>query len=346
MLKLGRTFETVRGAVEDAGRGPAAWYVERASTQQQRTAALRDVDPGEVPYFALAMVSSPAVAARAGQVTAQPVESPAPPATAVGEVVVVGLGPGGEQWLTPEAAAALRAADHLVGYRTYLDRVPAGLTRHEQVRHASGNTVEADRADLALEPGPAGAPRRRGLRRRPRGLRDGRRGGRAGGGRALARRAGAGAARRHRGAGRRQQGGRTARARPRGGLAERPVEALGRRHGPARRAGRGRPGDRDLQPALAGPALAAGGGAGGAAALPRPCDAGGGGPRRGWPGGVGAGGAARRARPGDGRHALPAAGRVLAHGPDAGRPGGHPRWYPDEPEERQQEQQAAGRSVD
>ncbi|GAB3684821.1 precorrin-3B C(17)-methyltransferase [Angustibacter aerolatus] len=151
VLKLGRTFETVRGAVEDAGRGPAAWYVERASTQQQRTAALRDVDPGEVPYFALAMVSSPAVAARAGQVTAQPVESPAPPATAVGEVVVVGLGPGGEQWLTPEAAAALRAADHLVGYRTYLDRVPAGLTRHEQVRHASGNTVEADRADLALE---------------------------------------------------------------------------------------------------------------------------------------------------------------------------------------------------
>ena len=44
VLKLGRTFERVRGAMEDAGRGPHAWYVERASTERQRTGPLRAVD--------------------------------------------------------------------------------------------------------------------------------------------------------------------------------------------------------------------------------------------------------------------------------------------------------------
>jgi precorrin-2 C20-methyltransferase / precorrin-3B C17-methyltransferase len=60
----------------------------------------------------------------------------------------VGLGPGAEQWLTPEVSRALAEVDHVVGYGPYVDRVPqrAGLTRH-----ASGNTVELDRARLALE---------------------------------------------------------------------------------------------------------------------------------------------------------------------------------------------------
>ena len=71
-----------------------------------------------------------------------------------GEVVVVGLGPGDERWLTPEAREALERADHLVGYRTYLDRVPH---REGQQRHPSGNTVEAERADVALELARAGA---------------------------------------------------------------------------------------------------------------------------------------------------------------------------------------------
>ena len=61
---------------------------------------------------------------------------------------MIGLGPGPTRWLTPEAAAALDAVDHVVGYGPYVDRVPSrpGLTRH-----ASGNTVELDRARLALD---------------------------------------------------------------------------------------------------------------------------------------------------------------------------------------------------
>ena len=68
--------------------------------------------------------------------------------TSVGEVVVVGLGPGPDRWLTPEAAAALAEVGHVVGYAPYVNRVPQreGLTRH-----ASGNTVEVDRARDALE---------------------------------------------------------------------------------------------------------------------------------------------------------------------------------------------------
>jgi precorrin-2 C20-methyltransferase / precorrin-3B C17-methyltransferase len=68
-------------------------------------------------------------------------------AVATGEVTVVGLGPAGRQWLTPQAQEALAAADDLVGYGPYLDRVPANA---RQRRHSSGNTVEGERARLAL----------------------------------------------------------------------------------------------------------------------------------------------------------------------------------------------------
>jgi precorrin-2 C20-methyltransferase/precorrin-3B C17-methyltransferase len=63
-------------------------------------------------------------------------------------VVVVGLGPGSRNWTTPEAAAALDAADVLVGYGPYLDRVPANP---RQERYPSDNRVEAERAAHALE---------------------------------------------------------------------------------------------------------------------------------------------------------------------------------------------------
>lgn len=61
---------------------------------------------------------------------------------------VVGLGPGPDRWLTPEASEVLARVDHVVGYAPYVARVPQreGLTRH-----ASGNTVELDRGRLALD---------------------------------------------------------------------------------------------------------------------------------------------------------------------------------------------------
>ncbi|WP_236789021.1 precorrin-2 C(20)-methyltransferase [Amycolatopsis sp. GM8] len=141
VLKLGRTFASVRDALAESGRLDDAYYVERATWQAQRVEPFADVDPESVPYFSLALVPSPAYAARKSgtSVAAEPAVG--------GEVVVVGLGPAGPQWLTPEAAETLEAADHLVGYGPYLAKVPQ---RSGQRRHASGNRVEADRAREAL----------------------------------------------------------------------------------------------------------------------------------------------------------------------------------------------------
>ncbi len=135
VMKLGRTFPAVRKAVEDAGRLDETRYVERATMAGERTGTLADADAGSVPYFSLAVLPS-----RAGRV-------PGPPPGG-GEVVVVGTGPAGPLWLTPEARGELAAAQDLVGYTTYLDRVPE---RHGQRRHASDNKVESERAELALD---------------------------------------------------------------------------------------------------------------------------------------------------------------------------------------------------
>ncbi|OLT44584.1 ATP-binding protein [Saccharomonospora sp. CUA-673] len=143
VLKLGRTFGAVHEALTESGRLDEAFYVERASWQAQRVEPLADVDPETVPYFSLAVVPSPAYAAR----TSGAAEPRAAATSARGDVVVVGLGPAGPEWLTPEADEALREVDHVVGYGPYVAKVPQ---RAGQQRHASGNRVEADRAREAL----------------------------------------------------------------------------------------------------------------------------------------------------------------------------------------------------
>ncbi|WHX16962.1 precorrin-2 C(20)-methyltransferase [Streptomyces malaysiensis subsp. malaysiensis] len=134
VMKLGRTFPAVRRALERSGRLADARYVERATMNAERTAALAEVDPESVPYFSMAVLPSRVDAPRG--------------ASGVGEVVVIGLGPAGPLWLTPEARGELAAADDLVGYTTYLDRVPV---RPGQRRHSSDNKVEAVRAEFALD---------------------------------------------------------------------------------------------------------------------------------------------------------------------------------------------------
>ncbi|WP_433086033.1 precorrin-2 C(20)-methyltransferase [Dactylosporangium sp. CA-052675] len=141
VMKLGRTFGKVRDALERSGRLDEAWYVERATTAGERVAPLAEVDPATVPYFSIALLPS-----RVHDETAAALaERPAP--GSAGEVVVVGLGPAGRDWLTPQAQAALAAADDLVGYGPYLARVPGNP---RQRRHASDNRVEAERAEFAL----------------------------------------------------------------------------------------------------------------------------------------------------------------------------------------------------
>lgn len=151
VLKLGRTFGAVHEALSEAGRLDEAYYVERASWQVQRVEPLADVDPETVPYFSLAVVPSPAYASRRSGAD----EAPAPKRDqARGDVVVVGLGPAGPEWLTPEADEALGEAEHLVGYGPYVAKV---AQRAGQQRHASGNRVEADRAREALQLAAGGA---------------------------------------------------------------------------------------------------------------------------------------------------------------------------------------------
>ncbi|WP_281727977.1 precorrin-2 C(20)-methyltransferase [Streptomyces sp. RKND-216] len=136
VMKLGRTFPHVRRAMERSGRLDEALYVERATMPGERTGRLAGTDAGTVPYFSLAVLPSR-------------VDAPRPERAAKdGEVVVVGTGPAGPSWLTPETRGALAAADDLVGYTTYLDRVPV---RPGQLRHGSDNKVEAERAEFALD---------------------------------------------------------------------------------------------------------------------------------------------------------------------------------------------------
>ncbi|MET0931299.1 MAG: precorrin-2 C(20)-methyltransferase [Aeromicrobium sp.] len=141
IMKLGRTFPAVVSALRQAGRLDGALYVERASMPEQRWMPVADVDPSSVPYFSLIVVPGDTKpATRSADIT---VTRPA-----AAEVLVIGLGPGPDRWITPEVTEALADVQHVVGYAPYVDRVPQreGLTRH-----SSGNTVEVDRARLALD---------------------------------------------------------------------------------------------------------------------------------------------------------------------------------------------------
>jgi precorrin-2 C20-methyltransferase / precorrin-3B C17-methyltransferase len=141
VMKLGRRFTAVRAAADRAGVTARAVYAERASSDRERVLPLAGVD-GAVPYMSLVLVPTAGPAGGNGG------------AGAPGVVSVVGIGPAGQQWLTPEAQAELAAADQLVGYKTYLDRVPG---RRGQTRHASDNRVELERAHHALQLAAGGA---------------------------------------------------------------------------------------------------------------------------------------------------------------------------------------------
>ena len=146
IMKLGRTFAGVREALAQAGRLDEALYVERASTGRESTSRVADVDPATVPYFSMILV--PGQDRRADAAERAPARKVEPTNPARRELLVVGLGPGPDRWVTPEVSAALASVDHVVGYAPYVNRVPQ---RRGLQRHASGNTVELDRARLALD---------------------------------------------------------------------------------------------------------------------------------------------------------------------------------------------------
>ncbi|MBO0733983.1 MAG: precorrin-3B C(17)-methyltransferase [Methylocapsa sp.] len=65
-----------------------------------------------------------------------------------GRLRIVGLGPGGKDWVTPEASGWIASATDVIGYAPYLDRISL---REGQKRHASGNRAEMERARNALQ---------------------------------------------------------------------------------------------------------------------------------------------------------------------------------------------------
>jgi precorrin-2 C20-methyltransferase / precorrin-3B C17-methyltransferase len=146
IMKLSRNFAAVQQALKEAGRLDHARYVERASGTAEATRPAADVDPATVPYMSIVLVPGTEAVDR-------PVAAEATAATSRGEgtggrVDVVGLGPAGRDWLTPQAQAVLAAADDIVGYGPYVARVPANP---RQQRHPSDNRVEAERAEFALD---------------------------------------------------------------------------------------------------------------------------------------------------------------------------------------------------
>jgi precorrin-2 C20-methyltransferase / precorrin-3B C17-methyltransferase len=149
IMKLGRTFPAVRRALTAAGRLDHAMYIERASHPQQRWMPVADVDESTVPYLSLIVVNGDSINGRRSRLM---VEEPDPATLSsqdgVAELLVIGLGPGPADWMTPEASTALADVRHVVGYAPYVARVPH---REGLQRHASGNTVEVDRARFALD---------------------------------------------------------------------------------------------------------------------------------------------------------------------------------------------------
>src|SRR6202012_1868639 len=65
-----------------------------------------------------------------------------------GWLAIAGLGPGIEELITPEVTRTLAEATDVVGYGSYVARVPKRSGLH---RHASDNRGELDRARQALQ---------------------------------------------------------------------------------------------------------------------------------------------------------------------------------------------------
>lgn len=70
-----------------------------------------------------------------------------------GRLIVIGLGPGNADQVTPEASQAVAQAEFFYGYKPYLDRLDL---RADQVRVTSDNREELARAKEALEKAVAG----------------------------------------------------------------------------------------------------------------------------------------------------------------------------------------------
>ena len=130
IMKIGRNFARAKEALVAAGMAERRHLCRaRDDGGRGRDASLREAGR----FRALFLAHS-----RAGEGAA----------AVSGRVMIVGLGPGPAEWMTPEASAAIEAATDVVGYGPYVERL---ALRPDQRAHASDNRVEMDRARLALK---------------------------------------------------------------------------------------------------------------------------------------------------------------------------------------------------
>ncbi len=66
-----------------------------------------------------------------------------------GNIKVIGIGPGDEEFMTPQAREAILAADRVVGYLTYLDLIKDLIEGKETVGTAM--MQEVDRCQQAVD---------------------------------------------------------------------------------------------------------------------------------------------------------------------------------------------------
>jgi len=158
-MKVSRNLAGIRSALQACGRMDDAYLVRRASHTDQSVTPFAGIDDADIPYMSTVVL--PGVKAAAPLSPSATTDSatnssqidPAPAHDQVedeprGSVVVVGLGPAGPEWLTPQAAHELSKATDIIGYSTYVNRVPV---RQGQNRHATDNRVEAERSEFALD---------------------------------------------------------------------------------------------------------------------------------------------------------------------------------------------------
>jgi precorrin-2/cobalt-factor-2 C20-methyltransferase len=58
IIKLGRHFAKVRTILDELGLLDRALYIERATQVNQRIVVITEIDPAEVPYWALILIPS------------------------------------------------------------------------------------------------------------------------------------------------------------------------------------------------------------------------------------------------------------------------------------------------
>lgn len=132
--------------------GSAPWLAASRIPFQSSPPGCETPNPG--PDLTIQVVQKPFEVAEMGRSPASNYLvyefDPAQDKEATCHLAIVGTGPGGVDWMSPEVKQALQAATDWVGYKTYLDLVEPLRQPHTR-RHESDNRVELDRARAALD---------------------------------------------------------------------------------------------------------------------------------------------------------------------------------------------------